>query len=75
VKSLTTLTSVMQHNALFRLYKRNIIDCVLILKRHGIKELVRQRGWRFAVLIGAYYLVRDTVVYVAIPWCVARGLL
>jgi len=73
---MTTLTvaTVVQQNPLFRLYKHYIIDSALILKRFGFKELVRQRGWKFLLAIFAYYLVRDTILYVAIPLCVARGL-
>jgi len=73
---MTTLTvaTVVQQNPLFRLYKEYIIDSALILKRFGFKELVRQRGWKFLLAIFAYYLVRDTILYVAIPLYVARGL-
>ena len=72
---MTTLTipAVVQQNTLFRLYKHTIIDSAFILKRYGFRELVRQRGWKF--LLAAYYLVRDTILYLAIPLCVARGLL
>jgi hypothetical protein len=73
--ALTSVTAVVQENALFRLYKHYIIDSALILKRCGFRELVRQRGWKFLVAVFAYYLVRDTILYVAIPLCVARGLL
>jgi hypothetical protein len=73
--ALTSVAAVVQENALFRFYKHYIIDSTLILKRFGFKELVRQRGWKFLLAIFAYYLVRDTILYVAIPLCVARGLL
>jgi hypothetical protein len=74
---MTTLTipALVQQNALFRLYKHTIIDSAFILKRYGFRELVRQRGWKFLLAIFAYYLVRDTILYLAIPLCVARGLL
>jgi len=72
--TLTPVTAVLQQNALFRLYKHYIIDSALILKRFGFRELLRQRGWKFLAGIFAYYLVRDTILYVAIPLCVARGL-
>ena len=69
-----TTTTLMQHNPLFRVYKHYIIDSVLILKRHGFRELVRQRGWKFLLVIASYYLVRDTILYLAIPLLVVRGL-
>jgi hypothetical protein len=72
--TLTCVASVLQQNGLFRLYKHYIIDSALILKRSGFRELVRQMGWKFLVGIFTYYLVRDTILYLAIPLCVARGL-
>ena len=73
--TLTPAAAVVQQNALFRLYKHTIIDSTLILKRFGLKELVRQRGWKFLLAIFAYYLVRDTILYLVVPLCVARGLM
>jgi hypothetical protein len=72
--TLAPVAAVLQQNVLIRFYKHYIIDSALILKRYGFGELVRQRGWRFLLAIFAYYLVRDTILYVAIPLCVARGL-
>ena len=73
--TLTSVAVVVQENALFRFSKHTIIDSALILKRFGLKELVRQRGWKFLLAIFAYYLVRDTILYLVIPLCVARGLM
>jgi hypothetical protein len=72
--TLTPVIAGVQQNVLFRLYKHYIIDSALILKRCGVRELVRQRGWKFLVGIFTYYLVRDTILYLAIPLWVARGL-
>jgi hypothetical protein len=57
----------------FRLYRYAVLDSLLILKRHGLRELLRQRGWRFAVGVIGYYLVRDTLLYIVVPLCLARG--
>jgi hypothetical protein len=70
----TTATIALQ-NPLFRYYKHYIIDSAVILKRHGFRELLRRRGWKFLLLITGYYLVRDSMLYIVIPLCVARGLL
>ena len=72
--ALATTTTLIQQNPLFKVYKYYIIDSVLILKRHGFRELVRQRGWKFLFAIAGYYLIRDTVLYVAVPLLVAHGL-
>jgi hypothetical protein len=57
-----------------RLYRYAVIDSLLIVKRHGWRELLRQRGWRFFAGVIAYYLVRDILLYVVLPICVARGI-
>jgi hypothetical protein len=74
MNALATTATLMQQNPLFKVYKHYIIDSVLILKRHGFRELVRQRGWKFLLVIAGYYLVRDTTLYVVIPLLVTRGL-
>ncbi len=55
-----------------RLYRYMVIDSLLIAKRHGLRELLRQRGWKFVVSVVAYYVVRDTLLYVVLPLCIAR---
>lgn len=72
---LSLIAKTLRQNLLFRLYKYYIIDSILIVKRFGFKELLRRRGRKFLLVIIAYYLVRDTVLYVLIPFFVARGLL
>jgi hypothetical protein len=57
-----------------RLYRYAVIDSLLIAKRRGLRELLRQRGWKFVAGIAAYYVVRDTLLYVVLPLCIARGI-
>ena len=61
-------------SSLVRLYRYAVIDSLLIVKRRGLRELVRQRGWRFLAAVVAYYLVRDSLLYIVVPFLVARGL-
>jgi hypothetical protein len=60
---------------LFRLYKYYIIDSIIIVKKSGFKELLKRRGWKFFLVIIGYYTVRDTVLYILIPFFIARGIL
>lgn len=60
-------------SAPLRLYRYAVIDSLLIAKRRGLRELLRQRGWRFVAAVIAYYLVRDTLLYVVVPLLVTRG--
>ena len=61
-------------NILLRFYKYYIIDSILIVKREGFKALLKKRGWKvFAVVIG-YYTVRDTILYIIVPFVIAQGI-
>ena len=57
-----------------QLYRYAILDSFDIVRREGWRELLRQRGWKFFAAILAYYIVRDTVLYILIPLLLARGL-
>ena len=58
----------------FRLYHYVVLDSLQIVRRHGARELLRRRGWRFAGAVLAYYIVRDTLLYLILPLWFARGL-
>ncbi|MCG8608407.1 hypothetical protein MJD09_25895 [bacterium] len=75
MSSLAIISKTVRQNFLVRLYKHYIIDSVLIAKKHGFKELIRQRGIKFLIAVISYYLVRDTLLYIVIPLCVAKGIL
>lgn len=74
MKTLSIVAGRFQQNFFFRLYKHYIIDSILIVKREGFKALLRRRGKKFFYAILAYYLVRDTTVYIILPYCIARGI-
>ncbi len=59
---------------LVSLYKTHIIDSVIIARREGIRELIRKRGKKVLLFVVAYYTVRDTLVYIILPLCIAKGI-
>ncbi len=40
----------------------------------GWRRLLRKRGWSLVLMVVAFYLIRDLVLYVAIPLAVVMGL-
>ncbi len=74
MRTFAFVAKTVSQNFLFRMYKYYIIDSIVIVKQAGFKLLIRQRGLKFFCVIFAYYLVRDTLLYVVLPFCVARGL-
>jgi hypothetical protein len=69
------LLSVLNKIILFKVYKYYIMDSILIVKKEGFKSLIIKRGWKFFIIIAAYYGVRDTILYILIPFLIAKGLL
>ena len=56
-------------------YRFAVLDSIAIVRHQGWRALLQQRGWKFFAAILAYYLVRDTILYILIPIALARGLL
>ncbi|MGH7450470.1 MAG: hypothetical protein ACRENG_03935 [bacterium] len=44
-----------------------------LLRERGIKGFIREKGWKVVVAIFAYYLVRDSLLYIIIPFLIAQG--
>ncbi len=61
-------------HSLRRAYRTAVPDSLAIVRRDGWRALLRQRGWKFFAAIVALYLVRDVVIYVLVPICIARRL-
>jgi hypothetical protein len=60
---------------LFRLYKYYIIDSILFVKKEGFRQLLRKRGWKFLLVIISYYAIRDSILYLIIPYLMVSGFL
>ena len=37
-------------------------------KKGGIKELLSQYGWKVIICFFLFYLIRDSILYIIIPW-------
>lgn len=72
--ALLVVAKSLRQNLIFKLYAHYLVDSILLVKQFGCKELLRRRGKKFFYAIIGYYLVRDTVLYLIIPYAVARGL-
>ena len=71
---MSRIHAILKENYLVSLYKYYIIDSVFIIKNRGFKELLRTRGLKFILVVIAYYLVRDSLIYLVIPFLAASGL-
>jgi hypothetical protein len=53
--------------------KHTIKECRETFKQNGFKGVFRRYGWRVFAVFFCYYLVRDLILYVLIPYLIARG--
>ena len=37
-------------------------------QRGGIKELLSEKGWKVLLAFFLFYLIRDSILYIIIPW-------
>ena len=48
---------------------------VLIFKKDGIKGVLKEGGWRIVVYFFLFYLVRDTILYIIVPYLLVKGVI
>jgi len=48
-------------------------EMALSIKNDGLRASFKRYGWRLFSLVVAYYLVRDTSLYIVIPYLVASA--
>jgi len=41
--------------------------------KNKLKSLIEKYGWKAAVGIFFYYLVRDVSLYIVLPWLIAKN--
>ncbi len=46
-----------------------------IFKEDGIKSLLKQKGWKIVVAFVGFYLVRDSILYILIPYLSIKGII
>jgi len=46
-----------------------------IIKKDGIKSFIKQKGWKVIALIFSYYLVRDTILYIILPYLIINNII
>ena len=45
------------------------------LREKGPKQFIKDVGWKVALAIFMYYLIRDSILYILIPYLIARGII
>ena len=51
-----------------------ITEWVKLLREEGLKVFIRKRGWKVFWTIVIFYAIRDTLLYILIPFLIYLGL-
>ena len=49
-----------------------IKEYIIYFKKNGFKKTVKKFGWRLFAAIFIFYLIRDTILYLIIPYFVGK---
>ena len=52
-----------------------LIKYTQIYKQDGFKGVLKEGGWRIIISFFLFYLIRDTILYIIIPYLIVRGFL
>ena len=50
-----------------------IVEWVKLLREEGFKVFVKKRGWKVLWTIIIFYLIRDSILYILIPYLIYLG--
>lgn len=49
-----------------------ISDSVEIFRDSGFKGLIKEKGWKFVFYFFMFYLIRDSIIYILIPYLIGK---
>ena len=58
------------------LFKSNFLrKYTKIYKEDGFKGVLKVGGWRVITYFVLFYLIRDTILYIIVPYLIVRGII
>ena len=57
-----------------KLIPKFLLKYVTYYRNHGFKKTIKKYGWKFFAIIFMFYLVRDTILYIIIPYFAMKGI-
>lgn len=52
-----------------------IVEWRSIFREGGIKLLIKKKGWNIVLLFLIFYLIRDSILYILIPYLAINGII
>jgi hypothetical protein len=50
-----------------------LLDYVAVFKEDGFKGVLRKGGWKILFYFFMFYLIRDSILYILIPYLLVKG--
>ena len=57
-----------------KLIPKFLLKYIIYYKEHGFKKTIKKFGWKLFAIIFIYYLVRDSILYIIIPYFAMKGI-
>lgn len=54
--------------------KKVVTEAKATFKESGFKGVIKRYGWKAFAAFFVYYLVRDIILYILIPYIIAKGI-
>ena len=49
-----------------------ISESIHIYRDSGLKGLIKKKGWKFVFYFFMFYLIRDSIIYILIPYLIGK---
>ena len=57
-----------------KLIPKFLRESINYFRKNGFKKTLKKLGWKMILLIVIYYLIRDSILYIIIPYFVGKEL-
>ena len=57
-----------------KLIPKFLLKYIIYYQKHGFKKTIKKFGWKLFAIIFIYYLVRDSILYIIIPYFAMKGI-
>lgn len=57
------------------LVPRKIAEYKQEIREQGMKNFLKKVGWKVILIVVIFYLIRDSILYLLIPYLIAKGVI
>ena len=52
-----------------------IKEWLTLIREKGLKAFIREKGWKVVAAFFLYYLIRDSILYLLIPYLIVNNII